>query len=83
MEPNQWPSGFQPDALPLSYSSIQKIFYIKIITAPTETIKKDNHKKTKCFQFNWVIWSNLYLGTVTLIAIARTQITKVFKIKIM
>ena len=49
---------------------------------PTEIIKNDNHKKTKCFQFSCVIWSNLYLGTVPLIAIANTQIINVFKIKI-
>lgn len=27
----------------------------------------------KCFQFNCVIWSNLYLGNVPLMAIAITQ----------
>lgn len=27
----------------------------------------------KCFQFNWVNWSNLYLGNVPLVAIAITQ----------
>ncbi len=82
MEPNQWPSGFQPDALPLSYSSKILNFYINITVKPTEIIIKDNHKKTKCFQFSWVIWSNLYLGTVPLIAIASTQIIKVFIISI-
>ncbi len=31
----------------------------------------------KCFQFSWVIWSNLYLGNVPLSAIAIKQIIKI------
>lgn len=34
----------------------------------------------KCFQFNWVAWSNLYLGKVPLIAIANIQINNVLNI---
>lgn len=36
-------------------------------------IRKPNHIYIKCFQFNWVNWSNLYLGSVPLVAIAVTQ----------
>ena len=44
--------------------------------------KNINHTKIKCFQFNIVAWSNLYLGTVPLIAIAKRHIKSVLKIKI-
>jgi hypothetical protein len=44
--------------------------------------KKINQTKIKCFQFNIVAWSNLYLGTVPLTAIANKHINNVFKIKI-
>jgi len=37
------------------------------------SIKKPSHTYIKCFQFNWVSWSNLYLGNVPLVAIAITQ----------
>jgi len=36
----------------------------------------------KCFQFNCVNWSNLYLGNVPLVPIANKHISKVLKIKI-
>jgi hypothetical protein len=36
----------------------------------------------KCFQFNCVNWSNLYLGNVPRVAIANKQIKRVLKIKI-
>lgn len=36
----------------------------------------------KCFQFNCVNWSNLYLGNVPLVAIANKQTKSVLKIKI-
>ncbi len=39
----------------------------------TLNIKKPNQIYIKCFQFNWVNWSNLYLGRVPLVAIAMTQ----------
>ena len=38
--------------------------YIKVIS------RKESHINIKCFQVNWLNWSNLYLGTVPLIAIA-------------
>lgn len=34
--------------------------------------------KIKCFQFSWVNWSNLYLGNVPLVAIAKTHKIKIF-----
>ena len=45
-------------------------------------IKKPNQIKIKCFQFNCVNWSNLYLGSVPLVPIANKQIISVLKIKI-
>jgi hypothetical protein len=39
----------------------------------TLKIKNPTHTNTKLFQFNWVIWSNLYRGNVPLVAIAKTQ----------
>jgi hypothetical protein len=44
-------------------------------------IKKPIHINTKCFQFNCVSWSNLYLGIVPLAAIAKTVKNTAFKIK--
>jgi hypothetical protein len=41
-----------------------------------------NHKYIKCFQFNWVAWSNLYLGKVPLTAIANIHNNTVLKITI-
>lgn len=82
MESNQWPSGFQPDALPLSYLSIYYIFiYIKKLVNNKLNIKKPNQIYIKCFQFNWVNWSNLYLGNVPLVAIATTQNINILKSK--
>lgn len=40
-------------------------------------IKKPNQIYIKCFQFNCVNWSNLYLGNVPLVAIAVTQKIKI------
>lgn len=81
MELNQWPLGFQPNALPLSYLSI-KFFFNKNYNHKTTYVKlnskKPNQINKKCFQFNWVNWSNLYLGTVPRVAIAKTHIIKTF-----
>ena len=44
-------------------------------------VKKPNQIKTKCFQFNCVNWSNLYLGIVPLAAIAKTVRKTAFIIK--
>jgi hypothetical protein len=41
-------------------------------------IKNPSHINKKCFQFIWVNWSNLYLGTVPLVAIANTHIINIF-----
>lgn len=45
-------------------------------------IKKPNQINIKCFQFNCVNWSNLYLGRVPLVAIAKTHNIKIFISKI-
>lgn len=39
-----------------------------------------NHIYIKCFQFNCVAWSNLYLGNVPLTAIAKIHTNTVLKI---
>jgi hypothetical protein len=42
-------------------------------------IKKLNHKKIKCFQVNWISWSNLYLGNVPRIKIPKRVTQSVLK----
>jgi hypothetical protein len=49
---------------------------------PQLNIKKPNQIKTKCFQFNWVSWSNLYLGIVPRAAMAKTTRITTFIIKL-
>lgn len=71
---NQRHLGFQPNALPLSYLSLKNKKNIFKTKKPTQI-------KTKCFQFNWVNWSNLYLGKVPRIAIAKTHINNILKIR--